>query len=245
LTCHFAAENGGVIHNFAKLLAWADAPYLMFCDGDDVWLPHKVSKTLAKMKELEALHAPGLPLLVHTDLIVVDAELKVIAPSFWKFSKLNTHVSSQLLPRMLVQNQVTGCTMLINRRLKELASPVPLECVMHDWWLALVAACLGRVAMLPLATLYYRQHGSNDTGAKPYGLLAYCKRKSGSAAAQGKTRQAEILLSRYAAVMPAQNRTLLQAYLSLRSAGPFKKVLLMLRHGFFKSGLLRNFILNH
>ncbi len=30
---------GGAQRNFMRLVAAADAPYVMFCDQDDVWLP--------------------------------------------------------------------------------------------------------------------------------------------------------------------------------------------------------------
>lgn len=250
ITLHFAEENGGVVGNFAKLLELVDAPYTMFCDCDDVWMTDKVSKTMAKMKELEQSHGVDIPLLVHTDLTVVDESLNVIAPSFWNYSRLNTCDSCQSLPRLLVQNQVTGCTLLMNRSLKNLAGPIPLNCVMHDWWIALVAACFGRVDVLKRPTLYYRQHSSNDTGAKSYSVISYLKRKinqscKGTQAASGKIQQAEMLLERFGNQISYQNRQILNQYLEMQKSHLLRKIQLMLRHGFFKTGILRNLILNH
>jgi hypothetical protein len=49
---------------------------------------------------------------------------------------------------------------------------------MHDWWLALCAAALGRVLYLPEATVLYRQHGSNAQGSRGRlaGLLGALRR---------------------------------------------------------------------
>lgn len=244
MTLHLSDHNVGVIGNFAHLVELTDAPYTMFCDCDDVWQLDKVSKTLAKMKALEQLHGVSSPLLVHTDLIVVDECLNVIALSFWAYSRLNTGDSCQRLPRLLVQNQVTGCTMLINRALKTLAAPVPLDCVMHDWWIALVAACFGHVCALDAPTIYYRQHSSNDTGAKSYGVASYVKRKN-VILIDKKIRQAELLLERYGMKISEQNRHILHGYLTMQKSSMLGKIRLMFRYGFFKTGILRNFILNH
>ncbi|MBA3239079.1 MAG: glycosyltransferase family 2 protein [Parachlamydiaceae bacterium] len=244
---HQSEENVGVIGNFGALLENSNAPYIAFCDCDDFWLPNKISKTLAKMRELEKKYGAHTPLLVHTDLIVADENLKLIDPSFWQFSYLNTHDRCQKLPCLLVQNQVTGCTMLINRALKEVAVPIPLDCVMHDWWIALVAACFGAIDNIPQSTLLYRQHSSNDTGAKPYGIRSYLKhhRKRRKVMKERKTEQVRLLIERYGTQLSGQKRVLLEAYLGMQKASIPRKLGYMFRYGFFKSGLLRNFILDH
>ena len=58
--------------------------YFMFCDQDDVWCSDKIEKTLKKMKCMEATYG-AIPLLVHTDLELVDESLKTIASSMWKY----------------------------------------------------------------------------------------------------------------------------------------------------------------
>ena len=63
--------------------------------------------------------------------------------------------------------------MMLNRRLADLVLPIPLEAPMHDWWIALVAACFGVIGAVEKPTLFYRQHGLNDTGAKKYGIQKF------------------------------------------------------------------------
>ena len=140
------------------------ADYIMFSDQDDVWHPDKVRLTLRLMEQAET--DPALPVLVHTDLRVVDGQLHEMDPSFQHYSGLDGHRLA--LEQLLVQNVVTGCTMMINRSLARLACrPVGEgDMLMHDWWLALIAAAMGRAVFLDRATIDYRQHGGNVVGAK-------------------------------------------------------------------------------
>lgn len=124
---------------------------------------------MKKMKEIERIYGENEPCLVHTDLEVVDRDLKRISSSFMRNQGLH-HVedSTRQLSTLLAQNFVTGCTMLINRALKEIALPFPKNIIMHDYWLALVAAASGKLVFVDKPTIKYRQHGHNTVGAKKY-----------------------------------------------------------------------------
>lgn len=154
----------GAAKNFAHLLARSTARYAMFCDQDDVWLPDKIAMTFARMREVENT-CPGMPVLVHTDLCVVDERLGIIAPSLWAYQRFDPEIGSHA--RLLaVQNVVTGCTVMINREARELSLPIPEEAVMHDWWMAILVARYGMVAFVHQPTILYRQHGTNSIGAR-------------------------------------------------------------------------------
>ena len=70
----------GIKGNFSRLMEHATSKYIMFADQDDVWEKRKVAETLEIMKELEASGYSDRPLLVHTDLFVVDGNLNVLSP---------------------------------------------------------------------------------------------------------------------------------------------------------------------
>ena len=165
------APAGGVLRNFERLMrASAEdgrAAYLSFCDQDDVWLPEKTARLLAAVQALEARTGDTTPCLAHSDLTVVDERLQVISPSFAAFQRIDpADVNARTL---LSVNQVTGCAMLINRALLQLALPLPPEAVMHDWWLAVLSGS-GARHYLPEPLMQYRQHGRNQIGARDRGL---------------------------------------------------------------------------
>src|SRR5665213_2546839 len=71
------------------------------------------------------------------------------------------------LDHLIFYNIVTGCSLMGNRSLLELARPIPTGIDVHDWWLALVAASCGVLSTIPEPTVLYRQHGGNLIGAGP------------------------------------------------------------------------------
>ena len=81
----------------------------------------------------------------------------------WKMKHVNPHRAS--LGALLVQNLVTGCTVLGNHSLLSHGIPIPEEAVMHDSWLGLVAAAFGVLIPLDETTVEYRQHEQNALGA--------------------------------------------------------------------------------
>ncbi len=139
--------------------------WVMPSDQDDVWHADKLRRSMAHMQALQA-ESPGLPLLVHGDLEVVDESLATIAPSFARYQGLQP--LRNRFARLLVSNTVTGCTALCNEALLRRALPIPPAALMHDWWLALVAGAFGRLSFIDAPLLQYRQHGANTIGAKEY-----------------------------------------------------------------------------
>jgi len=154
-------ENRGVIRNFEFLINQSQAPYLMFSDQDDVWLPEKIELSVGKIRELEQRYV-AQPILVHTDRCVVDQNLEILNASMLSELKATEDLS---LHEGLLANVAAGCTMAFNRRLAELSIPFPPVTYMHDWWLFLVAKCYGVSYCLKESTLLYRQHGNNVLGA--------------------------------------------------------------------------------
>ena len=55
----------------------------MFCDQDDVWLPEKTEVSLNCIKKNE-IENPGIPLVVFSDMVVVDENLRTLNESFFK-----------------------------------------------------------------------------------------------------------------------------------------------------------------
>jgi glycosyltransferase involved in cell wall biosynthesis len=233
----------GPAASYSKLLLQTQSSYVMLCDQDDIWSPDKIEKTLAVMQEAEKQHGSATPLLVHTDLKVVDENLQLIADSFWKYQNLSPELGSRL-NRLLAQNVVTGCTVMINRALLDIAVPIPEAAAMHDWWLALVAATFGKVIYLDEPMILYRQHGKNSVGAKKWGMSRILhKIKSPDeirASILSSTSQAQALLDRYNSVMSAEQRDIVEAYANLPYVSRLERIRSVLRYRFYKHGAIRS-----
>ncbi len=155
----------GAMKNFMTLLARVDSKFYMFCDQDDVWLPTKIEKSFACIKQAEAQHGANTPIVVHTDLSVVDATLQQIAPSFWEMSRIKPSLLTTF-DEQAGHNLVTGCTMMFNHAAKEVSVNFSSKALMHDVWVLLCTLKNGgKVFELPEQTILYRQHGKNTLGA--------------------------------------------------------------------------------
>ena len=160
---------GSASGHFMWLLTKTDARYVMFCDQDDVWDADKVANEMEKMLEMESDYWAS-PILVHSDLRVVNSELTLINSSYMAYQHIDP--ARVQLRHLLAQNVVTGCTALLNRRLVDLVSATVgnPNIIMHDRWVALVASALGKIGYVPAATVSYRQHESNSIGAHGFSV---------------------------------------------------------------------------
>ena len=223
--------------HFMHLLSkFRDAPYIMFCDQDDVWHPDKIRKTLEKMRQVE--QDASVPAMVHTDLRVVDRDLKELSPSFWIHSDLDG--SRLALNQLLVQNVVTGCTMMINHALAELACrEIPENAMlMHDWWLALLASACGRTGYLSEAIIDYRQHGNNSVGAKNVRSASYLWQRLRSKKMR-KALSAQAFLECYGDLLTQEQTDLLTAFASTQTAGLLSRDRVYIKYNLLKHGAVR------
>jgi glycosyltransferase involved in cell wall biosynthesis len=153
----------GAVGNFGLLMQQAydrGAEYLFFADQDDVWHPDKIAKQMQCMQEAEDAAGTRSPQLVYSDLVVVDASLRSLHPSFLRYSRL-PYASGRPLRSLLGRSFVLGCATVINRPLLDFALPLPTAVASHDWWVALCAACVGSISLLDTPTLEYRRHAHN------------------------------------------------------------------------------------
>lgn len=157
-------ENYGVIKSFYHLVKYDSADYYFFSDQDDAWLPEKIEVTLKRAQS----ETSAKPLLVYTDLKVVNEDLAVLQESM---IKSQSHHANTELVQELTENTVTGGTMMINKALAD-KWQVYDNLLMHDWYLALLAASLGKLVYIDQATQLYRQHDANVLGARTWSKRA-------------------------------------------------------------------------
>lgn len=153
-------ENLGVIKSFYTLLKHQEADYYFFSDQDDIWLPNKLTLQLEEAQS----YSPDTPLLVYTDLKVVDQSLNTIHESMIRTQ--SSHANTDLLQE-LTENTVTGGVAMINHALAQLwTGQEKYDLLMHDWYLGLLAATFGHLIYIDQPTELYRQHADNVLGAR-------------------------------------------------------------------------------
>lgn len=231
--------SGGAAGNFARLMAASDADYMLFCDQDDIWAPEKLARTLAALRAAEAGIGRGKPVLAFCDLALVDADGNPIHPSFRRYQGLDV-AGGTAFRRLLLENIVTGCAAGINAAARQLAGGVPAGAIMHDWWLALVCAGLGRVVAIPETLISYRQHGGNVVGARRWSLRGtLAGRRERDPWLARLVAQAAALQSCLGARLPAPQSAVLADLISLPDRGWLMRRVVMLRHGLRLSRMIR------
>lgn len=182
---YIKGKNCGAAKSFFRLLKKADrqADYYALSDQDDVWEPDKLERAVRMLEQQDKKEKKGTwngtvfedkvrkdskpcPLMYCSALNVVDQNL-----TFLYKEGQERKTSDLSFGNAMVENCCTGCTIVFNRALQELAAEKRIpECSMHDWWLYLLASCFGKVLYDPEARILYRQHEHNVIGMDSHWL---------------------------------------------------------------------------
>ena len=236
--------SGSACANFIGMLKRSQSEYVMFSDQDDYWKPAKVRLTFAEMERLEKTHGDR-PLLVHTEMEVVDAQLSVLEPRFTRFQGIDPAASG--LNRLLAQNNVTGCTMMINRRLADIIKTAPPEkMLMHDWWAGIAAAAFGHIGFVSEPLNMYRQHGGNQLGAvnnRSFSAFARAMKntKKLKAKVTATYEQAQAFLNEYGDILPPHAKEIVEIYAQLPSCRKLTRISRIISRNFKKQNFMTAF----
>ena len=242
-------RNLGVTGNYNAVLTATTAAWIMSADPDDPWLPGRIARTFEAMHQAEAAFGATTPIAVCTDATVVDAAGRLVAQSYWQWSRLSLQ-GIRRAPRVAMESVALGSTMMVNRALLEIALPIPAGAPYQDWWLALAAAAFGRLFPLSGQTILYRRHGTNQT-ADPYSsTLASAFRRALAAPGAPRRRLRKVVaqssaiaaafVERYRDRLEARDLAALESLASLFSLGPLGRRTALLRHGLWFSSRLKN-----
>ncbi len=239
-----AKQNIGAKNSFLELLKYAfknsNSDYFMFCDQDDIWNNDKVENTLSKMISIEKLFV-DIPLLVHTDLEVVDEKLNIINKSFMKYQFIDPEINK--FYNLLMQNTITGCTVMINRNLAQKCLSIRNDIIMHDWWIGLVASQFGKIGYINDATIKYRQHGKNTVGAKVFDIKFILKNLFKKINLNQNISQANAFLEQFRDELDNQEIKMLEEFITLNQKNWFNKRIILLKYKLLKQGFIRNIAL--
>ena len=242
-------ENIGVTSSFFTLADAAESGYdgFAFCDQDDVWHPDKLTRAASALSTHRAstqknqssredlTNAEG-PFLYHCRQWMTLAD----DPSVRELSPLPKRTG---FGNALVQNQVVGCSMVINAELRKLmtmafsryGNNVSEHIIMHDWWCYLVASAFGDIYYDSHPSITFRRHDRSSSPATT-GILQQMSRRA--IALQKRSWSVKHILDQAAsfqqvygnALSNPKKKDLLNMAVKLRKSGLF------FRTGYFFSG---------
>lgn len=157
-------EGLGVSQSFGLLIANSTSPYVMLCDQDDFWRPSKVGKSLQAIQQAESIYGAQMPLMVCTDLEIVDQNLVTMSSSFWQDRKDTPSILDHY-EKLIAHSVVTGNTIMLNRKAKELVIPIRTNFFLYDQWISIKVARYGKIIFLDETLVKYRQHEANVLGS--------------------------------------------------------------------------------
>ena len=230
---------GNARDHFFWLIGQCEAEYMFTCDQDDYWHCEKMKKQMDAIQAAEKQHGKEMPLLVFSDQTPTDAQLNPLAPSLMRYQ--NQYFEHFDYRSILMQNVVTGGAMCFNRALADLAMKCvdPKQTIMHDWWMAAVAARFGKIIYIDEPLSDYRQHGTNSVGAKDVRSVAHVINKLSHIEAIRKTtaekkKQASVFADTYASQLDKEDEAFLLPFVRSKSGPWFYWKNRELIHGFFR-----------
>lgn len=160
--------NLGSAKNFEKAIGLCTGNLIALSDQDDVWRQDKLDKLARR------LEADSNLVLVFSNAARIDAAGNVLTPDLWRVVGLNEPAkdwirTGQALRAFLHRPVVSGCTMMFRAALRAVCLPIG-EPLMHDHWISLIAAANSRVGFVDEELVGYRQHHTNEIGARRLSL---------------------------------------------------------------------------
>jgi len=149
----------GVVKNFGKAIELSSSPYIALSDQDDIWVENKLEILMNEMRKLEQSD-DRVPLMVHSDLTMIDEENHMIHKSFFKFRNYNLKKTKDL-NHIISRCGVMGNTILMNHHLKNRILPFPEHLDLHDYWIALINELYGKRITVQQPLVQYRIHEHN------------------------------------------------------------------------------------
>lgn len=176
----YKGANVGPARSFLDLMKHApEADFYALCDQDDTWLPDKLKIAVKAIQKAAQQNRNGIPknhvtehsgMTSHKDVPVLYYGMPRFADNDGNLLKGPKGIYEKSLDfsSCLIKSNSTGCTMVFNRRLRDIVNEkTPGDITMHDEWLHKVCLAVGGQLIYDEDVhMLYRQHGGNTIGGQ-------------------------------------------------------------------------------
>ena len=139
---------------------------------------------------------------------------------------------------MLIQNNITGNSIIINKKLAKIIK-FHNKIIMHDWWLGLITSAFGKIYFIDESLLRYRKHSQNVIGPQQIvSLNSFNKFLNFSL--EKNFLQAKAFKSLYYNDLDNRKKEIIDNFISLQNQFFLMKRLNIFKYKFLKHDLLKN-----
>lgn len=146
-------KNLGFKKNFEYAISLCSGEYIALADQDDIWKSNKLEVFLESIKD---------NVLIYSDAILIDKDSQEIGKELVRSEKRNL-VSGNCNKAFILDNCVSGNTLMFKRSLVANILPIPETISYHDIWIAFVASTYGTIIYTEEAMTYYRRYSEQIT----------------------------------------------------------------------------------
>ncbi|MDB5141349.1 MAG: glycosyltransferase family 2 protein [Mucilaginibacter sp.] len=143
-------HNLGYVKNFEKAISLCNGKYIALCDQDDIWDVQKISVLVNNI---------GGNVLIYHDSVFINETGDLLGKKISDVRNCYSGCDSRVF---IFENCISGHSMFFKRELLDYTGGFKKE-IIHDWWLAYVAANIGSILFLNQALVQYRQHSNANT----------------------------------------------------------------------------------
>lgn len=207
--------------NFLHLLNFTRAPYICFCDQDDIWIENKLSVMLAN-----SIKTFTPTVIVSTGYIFQTNTNKIIGSLNYTITSLNEF--------LFVNGGIHGSRCMINEAMKESMLKYYGPINMHDHLMTQIACSFGDIKYIDMPLFFYRQHNHNVTGNIVNSrinrlIIGFSSIKKKFLISQEIYQCNLAFYNQFKDDFSPQNKSIFQKYLSIKYKNYFTRLLLIIK----------------
>lgn len=145
---------GNVTENFMHLVSYSEMDYSIFCDQDDIWFEQKLEFLYNGL-----VSEDHIPCAVFCNGYAYSRQEGIIN------NRITNVFPTSLKEQLFLNAGIQGCSLMFNKKLREIVINTPRYIAMHDHLITLAAISFGKLKYVDKSLMLYRQFHENKVTA--------------------------------------------------------------------------------